>query len=115
MTYFIVGKPKWVPLPFENNEGTETIPTPTINSQNVPKPSSTKPNRTGRNARGGRGNNRNRTRSLDGATPKRNRKNRTAAAVGHNGYQDYYSYYCMMFDTSQYKIVMNFFFFFERL
>ncbi|CAF2405530.1 unnamed protein product [Rotaria sp. Silwood2] len=84
------GKQKWLPLPFENNESNKT----TISSTNSPstiKPITPKGNRTGQNSRGGRANNRNRTRSLDGATPKRNRKNRATAAA--YAYQDYYSYY----------------------
>ncbi|CAF4666323.1 unnamed protein product [Rotaria sp. Silwood1] len=85
------GKQKWLPIPFENNESNKA----TISSTNSPsttKAITPKGNRTGRNSRGGRANNRNRTRSLDGAIPKRNRKNRTTAAV-YNAYQDYYSYY----------------------
>ncbi|CAF4625232.1 unnamed protein product [Rotaria sp. Silwood1] len=85
------GKQKWLPIPFENNESNKA----TISSTNSPsttKATTPKGNRTGRNSRGGRANNRNRTRSLDGAIPKRNRKNRTTAAV-YNAYQDYYSYY----------------------
>ncbi|CAF4377262.1 unnamed protein product, partial [Adineta steineri] len=91
------GKQKWVPLPFDNTEGdttTTTVP-PTTHQANT-KSGTTKGNRTGRNARNGRGGNRIRTRSLDGATPKRNRKNRPAATAYNNGYQDYYAYYCML-------------------
>ncbi len=91
---FLLGKQKWVPLPVDNNEGDATTGLST-NPQSSTKPGTAKGNRTGRNARNGRGGNRIRTRSLDGATPKRNRKNRTTAAA-YNGYQDYYAYYCML-------------------
>ncbi|CAF4111040.1 unnamed protein product [Rotaria socialis] len=85
------GKQKWVPLPFENNEGNEK-PVLSTDSPSITKPTSVKANRSSRNSRGGRTNNRTRTRSLDGATPKRNRKNRTTPTV-YNPYQDYYAYY----------------------
>ncbi|CAF0991122.1 unnamed protein product [Rotaria sordida] len=88
------GKQKWLPIPFENNEGNKT--TTTISSTDSPNTTkattTTKGNRTRRNSRGGRANNRNRTRSLDGTIPKRNRKNRVTPSV-YNAYQDYYSYY----------------------
>jgi hypothetical protein len=89
----LLGKQKWVPLPLENNENDTTEVSPT-NPQSNAKSVTPKGNRTGGNSRRGRGGNRNRTRSLDGTTPKRNRKNRTPATA-YNPYQDYYSYYCM--------------------
>ncbi|CAF1277034.1 unnamed protein product [Adineta steineri] len=87
------GKQKWVPLPFDNTEGDTTTAVPPTTPQANTKSGTSKGNRTGRNARNGRGGNRIRTRSLDGATPKRNRKNRPAATAYNNGYQDYYAYY----------------------
>ncbi|CAF4432365.1 unnamed protein product, partial [Adineta steineri] len=84
---------KWVPLPFDNTEGDTTTTVPPTTPQANTKSGTSKGNRTGRNARNGRGGNRIRTRSLDGATPKRNRKNRPAATAYNNGYQDYYAYY----------------------
>lgn len=89
-----LGKQKWVPLPLDNPDGegevTEGAPK---NAQNNSKTTANKGNRTPRNTRSARGGNRNRTRSLDGATPKRNRKNRPNTAA-YNAYQEYYSYYC---------------------
>ena len=91
---FCLGKQKWVSLPLETKEGDKTE-TPSTKPQTNVKSNTPKANRTNHV----RGNNRNRTRSLDRTTPKRNRKNRTnAAAAGtvYNAYQDYYSYYCML-------------------
>ena len=91
-----LGKPKWVPLPIENNAEGDTVELPSANPQSNVKPASGRGNRAGRNTRSGRGGTRIRTRSLDATTPKRNRKNRANAAA-YNTYQDYYSYYCMSF------------------
>ncbi len=107
------GKQKWVPLPFEqqeNGEGETATTNTNTNAQNGANRSNTtkatissKGNRGNRSSRSGRGGSRNRTRSLDGAAPKKSRKNRAAAAAAaaaayqqnYDAYQDYYPYYCM--------------------
>lgn len=117
------GKQKWLPLPLEDetpNGDDESATVPNSNAENGDsrsasvKPSGTdagapvsKGARGARSTRGGRGGSRNRTRSLDGAAPKKTRKNRTAATVAaaaaasaaayqqaYEPYQDYYAYYC---------------------
>jgi hypothetical protein len=107
------GKQKWVALPLdsqETNDDNEANPVSNDNAQNDGNQSlsaktsataaSSKATRGARSSRVARGASRTRTRSLDGAAPKRTRKNRPAATAApayqqnYDAYQDYYAYYC---------------------